>query len=478
MGLEIGATEFTDRDFQEFMERLRHESRILTEWFDNGSLDPAGGVCGFELEAWLLDKQYLPAPVNEEFLQRVDSPLVVAELSKFNFEINSTPHAVAGPLLSHLEEELIDVWDRCSKHADAMGTRILAIGILPNIRDEMLTPNNMSSLRRYHALNREVLRLRSGKPLVLNIQGREKLYAEHWDVMLEAVTTSLQIHLQVAANDAVRHYNAAHIVSAPMVAVAANSPYLFGRDLWDETRIPTFEQSVSIASFRDRRGESVGRVTFGTGYGKHSILEPFLENLGAFPVLLPMVVDDDPEWLSHLRLHNGTIWRWNRPLVGMNPRGKPHIRIEHRVAAAGPSIADTVANIAFFLGLTRHLVDREVPPESQLAHEDARANFYRGAKHGLDATIKWLDGKYYRLRDLILETLIPAAREGLVKWGLTDNDIERTLDRIIEPRVRSGQNGAAWQRSFIAAHGKDFQEMTHIYYENQNRNIPVHEWKL
>ena len=260
-----------------------------------------------------MDKNYQPAPLNEAFLENVADPFVVPELSKFNFEINSTPHCIEGNILSHLEAELSLNWKKCAAHAEDLDANILAIGILPTIQDEMLTLENMSSLKRYVGLNRQVIRLRKGKPLELKIEGKDFLNIQHHDVMLEAAATSLQIHCQVNTDEAVRHYNLSQILSAPMVAVAANSPYLFGKDLWDETRIPTFEQSVSVASFPDCHGQTIGRVTFGTGYARQSILEPFLENLDGFPVLLPMVLDDDPSWLSHLRLQNGTIWRWTRP---------------------------------------------------------------------------------------------------------------------------------------------------------------------
>ncbi|MFQ5444053.1 MAG: hypothetical protein ACE5EK_05490, partial [Nitrospinales bacterium] len=212
----------------------------------------------------------------------------------------------------------------------------------------------------------EILKLKKGKPLELTLSGKDDLYVKHRDVMLEAAATSLQIHLQVSPKAAVRYYNTSVIISAPMVAIAANSPYLFNKDLWDETRIPTFEQAIAVASFRDRHGENIGRVTFGTGYLRNSILEPFLENLDGFPVLLPMVLDDDPAWLSHLRLHNGTIWRWNRPLIGLNRMGRPHIRIEHRVAAAGPSISDIVANMAFYLGMVNYFVHKDPALEDQM----------------------------------------------------------------------------------------------------------------
>lgn len=478
MGVEIPTCEFSKEDFEEFKRKLREESRILMDWFNHGAFESTSGMVGFELEAWLLDNLFLPSPSNEDFLDKVNNHLVVPELSKFNFEINSTPHPLAGPLLSKLEKELTRIWNICASHAEEMNQHILAIGILPTIRNEMLTMENMSSLKRYFALNQEILKLKQGKPLELNVSGKDDLYVKRRDVMLEAAATSLQIHLQVGPQAAVRHYNASIILSAAMVAVAANSPYLFGKDLWDETRIPTFEQAIAVASFRDRHGETIGRVTFGTGYLRQSIMEPFLENLDGFPVLLPMVLDDDPPWLSHLRLHNGTIWRWNRPLIGLNQNGKPHIRIEHRVAAAGPSITDTIANIAFYLGMVHYFVNHDPALEEQIPFEDAKNNFYQAAQNGLRATIKWVQGQVYPLQNLVEEILIPAAREGLHMAGLLEEDISHYLDGVLLPRVTSGQNGAAWQRAFIHRCGEDFQGMTQAYFENQKRNIPVAEWKV
>jgi len=479
MGDEISSTEFSDEDFREFKLRLRDESRILMNWFKNNDFETTGGKCGFELEACLVDKNYLPSPDNETFLNNMANPLVVPELSKFNFEINSIPHPIEGNILSKLESELVHIWGKCASHAEDLGLNILAIGILPTLNKDMLTVDKMSSLKRYYALNQQVIRLRRGKPMELKIDGKDSLHVTHHDVMLEAVATSLQIHCQVNPEEAVRHYNLAQILSAPMVAAAANSPFLFGRELWDETRIPAFEQSVSVASFLDRQGQSVGRVTFGTGYAKHSIMEPFLENLDAFPVLLPSVYDDDPSWLSHLRLQNGTIWRWTRPLIGLSKDGKPHLRLEHRVPAAGPSITDTIANIAFFLGLMTYYSRSEgTPLEFEIPFEDARENFYRAAKHGLRAQIKWSGGKIHSLQALLEQSLLPAAKKGLQMAGLYPEDIDHYIDDVMVNRVTTGQNGAAWQRAFILKHGMDFQEMTHAYFENQKRNLPVYNWKI
>ncbi len=478
MGDEISRWDFSSEDYKEFKQRLRNESRILKGWFENNDFESTDGKCGFELEAWLMDKQYQPAPVNESFLECLADPLVVPELSQFNFEINSTPCSIEGNFLSHMESELTRCWTRCAAQAEKMNSNILAIGILPTIQDNMLTLDHMSSLNRYLALNRQVLHLRHGEPLALKIEGKDSIHARHYDVMLEAVATSLQIHCQVKVEDAVRQYNLSQILSAPMVAVAANSPYLFGKDLWDETRIPLFEQSVSVASFPDCHGQNINRVTFGTGYARQSLFEPFLENLDGFPILLPMVLEEDPSWLSHLRLQNGTIWRWTRPLIGLSKSGTPHLRLEHRTPAAGPSVTDTIANIAFFIGLMRHYAIRETPLELEIPFEHTKENFYEAAKHGLKADIKWIGGKPVMLHTLLEQSLLPDAIKGLQKAGVHQVDIDYYLGEVIGNRIKTRQNGTAWQRGFIAKHGPDFQQMTSTYFENQRRNLPVHQWTL
>ena len=454
------------------------EYRILADWFQADTLNKREDLCGFELEAWLVDQSFLPSANNEAFLSRIAHPLVVPELSQFNFEINSTPQHIGGVIFSSMENELQEVWHLCAENAAAVGSNILSTGILSTIHDDMLTLDHMTRISRYFALNNQVLRLREGKPIELNIQGRDTLNVIHQDVMLEAVTTSLQIHLQVSAKDAVRYYNTSQILSAPMVAVAANSPYLFGKDLWDETRIPVFEQAVYMDCYRDNLDEPLHRVTFGSGYAQETILEPFLENLELYPILLPQVFDEPPELLSHLRLHNGTIWRWTRPLIGMDHDGTPHIRIEHRAPAAGPSLKDVIANLAFYVGLMSHFARKKVPLEGQIPFDRAEENFYQAARNGLSAQIRWTGRKKRDMQTLLIETLIPAARRGLQKCGIAEEDISLYIDDIIYNRVRTGQNGTGWQRAFIAAHGADFQSMTRAYYENQNSNIPVHEWKV
>lgn len=478
MGREIGTTSFEEADFREFKKRLKDETCILMDWFRNETFETEPYLCGFELEGWLIDSEGMPAPLNEEFLSKMTSHLVVPELAKFNFEINNTPRPIKGNLLSEFQNELEHVWSLCEKHSEETGVQPLTIGILPTLKDEHLTLENMSSMKRYAALNQEIFRLRKNLPINLRIDGKDQLNVVHHDVMLESATTSLQIHIQLNPEQAVAIYNAAQIASAPMVALAANAPFLFGKELWEDTRIPTFEQAIFVASFRDVHGDQIGRVNFGTGYKRNSLMEAFLENLDGFPVLLPLVYDDDPSWLSHLRLHNGTIWRWNRPLIGLNSNGKPHLRIEHRTPSAGPSLEDVVANVAFFLGLVKSFIEKDPLLEQSIPFEQARNNFYSAAQFGLDASVKWSTANKQSLRRLILDDLLPAARQGLHNYGIDSDDIKRYLDNNIAHRVKTGQNGAKWQREFVKKYGPDFKTLTHVYHQNQKSGKPVHEWAI
>ncbi|MDX2457745.1 MAG: glutamate--cysteine ligase, partial [Gammaproteobacteria bacterium] len=309
------------------------------------------------------------------------------------------------------------------------------------------------------------------------INGREHLRVAHNNVMLEAATTSFQLHLKVHPRVASRACHAALSVSAPLVAVAANSPYLFGHDLWSETRIPLFEQSVAVGGFAGASHGPMRRVTFGSGYVRHSIFECFVENEQHYPLLLPMQFHDGLDQMSHVRLHNGTIWRWNRPLIGFDYDGIPHLRIEHRVIPGGPTIVDMIANAAMFYGLMQALMTAEVPPEQQLPFAMARDNFYAAAQHGLDAHVTWLDGQRSNVQQLLLEQLLPMARQGLEQLEIDRDDINRYLG-IIEARARSRQTGTVWQRAYVERHGDDLAAMTNAYYAHQETGTPVHEWGI
>lgn len=475
MGNEIPTSHFNSEDLEIFNKRLRDETKIVSDWMEQGRFSCKQEMFGYELEAWLIDKNFRPAPINECFLQSLNDPLVVPELASFNIELNTPPHPLSGGIFTNMQQGLTQIFSRCRQQAQLLDADVLMIGILPTVTENDLCLKQMSNSPRYRALNEQVFRLRHGRPLRINIKGEEHLSTTHNDVMLEAATTSLQLHLQVPPELATRYYNAAIILSGPMVAATSNSPYLFGRHLWEETRVPLFEQSVSVGGHKDSEEGDLKRVSFGTGYAMSSLLDCFLENRDHFPAVLPVKYDEPPENLAHLRLHNGTIWRWNRPLIGFEAEGEPHLRIEHRVIPAGPSIVDTVANAAFFTGMMKNLVDSKTPPEQSLTFSQARSNFYAAAQYGLKAEFQWLAGQHINAREHLLQCLLPLARSGLESLEINQEDIQFYLD-IIEHRIISGQTGANWQQQFAAAHDHDMHALTAAYAVQQQRGNPVHEW--
>ncbi|MGI8739948.1 MAG: glutamate--cysteine ligase [Gammaproteobacteria bacterium] len=432
---------------------------------------------GFELEAWLVDDDFAPALRNQRFMQAMDDPQVALELARFNVEFNNRPRPLSGQALRDMARELEVIWARGVKAATACGARLLSIGILPTLQARHLGIDALTPMNRYYALNEQVMRLRQQRPLRLDIRGHERLRHTHDSMMLEAAGTSFQIHMQAPPAQIPRLYNAALAVAAPLLAVGANSPYLFGDDLWCESRVPLFEQSLEVGGYGAACDGPLRRVSLGSGYVRNSIIECFEENLEHFPVLLPTLFGDRPEHLSHLRLHNGTVWRWVRPLVGFDDDGAPHLRIEQRVLPGSPSITDAVGDAALFYGLTAALSCEDVDLCSDLPFERARDNFQRAARDGLDARLVWLDGVRGNARNLLLQQLIPRARRALLAMALTVEDCDFYLG-VVRQRVENNQNGANWQRAFVARHGRDMRALTAAYAEHQLSGAPVHTWAL
>jgi gamma-glutamyl:cysteine ligase YbdK (ATP-grasp superfamily) len=480
MGQEISFSEFNKSDFDNFYQKLKSETKLLKKMIEQDLFSTRTPVAGFEIEAWILDKDNQPAPINDHFLATLNNPLAFEELAKFNIELNSTPTPLAGNVFSRMHKQLQSTWDSAYQHAESLEKKLIMIGTLPTLKQSEISLANMSDLNRYRALNEQILKSR-GKPIHLDIIGNEHLKLEHHDVMLESATTSFQIHIQLPLDIAHHFYNASIIASAPMVALCANSPFLFGKDLWHESRIPLFEQSIETGGYDGAAHGPIKRVSFGTDYARHSIIECFIENLNHFPVLLPAKLDSATEAFEHLRLHNGTIWRWNRPLIGFDDNGTPHIRVEHRTPAAGPTTIDSMANAAFFYGLAKNLSDEIMLKGLALPFSQAKDNFYQAARLGLDSHIIWLDGKKHRLQSLLQSELVPRAILGLKSLGITTCDTEDFLDIILQ-RVNNRQNGCHWQRQFIERRRQDialtenFKLMTETYIKNQQSSKPVSEW--
>lgn len=474
MGQEISLTQFETVDFERFHCRLEQETRLLKRLIEQDACSRREPVAGFEIEAWLVDSSMRPAPINKEYLATLSDPMATVELARFNVELNSDPVPLSGNVFDLLHRQLQATWDKARRHAESLQHHIVMIGILPTLKQSDLTLANMSDMHRYRALNEQILQAR-GRPVHIDISGCEHLKFDHLDVMLESATTSFQTHIQLPVATAHHYYNASILASAPMVALCANSPYLFGRELWHETRIPLFEQAIETGGFDGVAQGPLHRVSFGSGFARHSIMECFEENLDHFPILLPVDQQLAIETMAHLRLHNGTIWRWNRPLVGFDSDGTPHIRIEHRTPAAGPTVIDAIANAAFYYGLSRHISDEIIDKGLPLTFSAAKDNFYQAARYGLDGVVTWFDGSRHRLDQLFRTELIARAATGLRSFGIDDGQINDFLD-VIRQRVASKQNGSAWQRRFIRDCSQDFSAMTRAYLDHQNAGQAVGEW--
>ncbi len=476
MGDEIRTDRFSAADAERFQQALQRETELLGTWFKAQRFDEHTYKVGFELEAWLIDLDCHPLPHNEAYLERMDDPLCLPELSRFNVEFNTEPHRVGPGMLATLHRQLGETWKLASDVAESMDIRLGMIGILPTVQERDLTLDSMSLMKRYRVLNERIMELRKGRPLQIDIRGRNHLSSLHEDVMLESGCTSFQLHLQVPQSRAVEAYNASVALMAVTVGVSCNAPFLFGMDLWDETRVPLFEQAISLRGLASRTQQKIGRVSCGSGYARESLFEFFDENLASFPVILPQTFEDDDEQFLHLRLHNGTIWRWTRPLISVE-EDVPHLRIEHRVMASGPTEIDMIANLALYVGLMMAALEDGEDFHRQLPFATARENFYRAARSGLDAKVVWSDGEEYKLGELVQQTLLPMAHRGLQAGGLDEQEAGRYLD-IIGERMERRITGARWMRAWHYAYDGNLQALVGAYLTRQQAGEPVHRWQL
>ncbi len=471
-----------------FIVQLLRDIHALGQMLDTGLIESGVHRIGAEQELFLVDAAWRPAPLALAILERINDPHYTTELGLFNLEINLDPLVFEGDCLSQLEAQLNRSLATVQTAAHQWGAQVVLSGILPTLRKSDLALTNMTPKPRYRALNTALSQLRGGD-YEFQLKGADELSLKHESVMLEAGCTSFQVHYQVEPAEFPECYNIAQAITAPLLAAAANSPLLFGRRLWRETRIPLFQQSVDTRRASSHMRERAPRVSFGQQWVDHSILELIQEDLARFRVLLGTLSEEDslrlleqgrlPD-LQALRLHTGTVYRWNRGCFGMGG-GKAHIRIENRVLPAGPSVVDEVANTAFFLGLLRGGQHIYGDITKKMPFHHAETNFLAAAQMGLDAQFTWLGGQVVPARDLICRDLVPLARHGLRTAGLNSADIERYLD-VIEQRVSAGRTGASWLLRSLAAmretdtHMARLSALTAATARRQGEGRPVHEW--
>src|SRR5450756_149052 len=445
MGDRVSATEFSPEDRLRYRVKVKACLAALRQLLADQRFETKRKLIGLELELNIADSAGCPLMLNDDVLKLIESADYQTELGQFNIEVNVAPHKLVGTVFRELEEEVRTSLNYAERRAGEIGAHIVMIGILPTLRTPHVTLDNVTNNPRYALLNDQVLAAR-GEALLLQIDGVERLTAYADSIAPEAAATSVQLHLQVSPDGFAPLWNAAQAIAGVQLALGANSPFLLGRQLWQETRIVLLEQSI------DTRTEEI-------------------------------VSQGDVPHLAELRLHNGTIYRWNRPVYDV-ARGKPHLRVENRVLAAGPTVVDTMANAAFYYGLVRTLSELDEPISAQMSFAAAEENFRTAARHGLVAELFWPGLGPVPAAELVLRRLLPLAAAGLDRWHVDPADRDRLLG-IIEQRCITGRNGATWQVESVrqleaagASRDNALAEMTRRYTQHMHTNTPVHTWPL
>jgi hypothetical protein len=491
MGRDVPAINISQADRRAYREKVRQCLDVFARMLADARFDTEPQQVGLEIELNLVDGTGRPSMQNTEVLGKLADPSWATELGQFNLEINLPPRQLTGDALSQLEGEVRQSLDRADEGARQAGSRLVMIGILPTISQDDLGEHAMSANPRYKLLNEQIFAAR-GEEMRISIDGVERLLTYVDTITPEAACTSVQFHLQVSPEGFGSYWNAAQAVAGAQVALAANSPFLFGKELWRETRIPLFEQATDTRPDELKLQGVRPRVWFGERWIT-SVFDLFEENLRYFPALLPLVEDEDPgaaldrgeaPQLAELTLHNGTIYRWNRPVYAV-VGGMPHLRVENRVLPAGPTVADTVANAAFYYGVVRALAEADRPVWTQMSFAVAADNLVEGARRGIDALLYWPGLGEVPVTELVLRRLLPLAADGLSRWGVAAADASRLLG-IIEQRCLTGRNGSTWQSDFVHAHDSDgsggrpaaMRALTQAYIELMHTNEPAHSWPV
>lgn len=484
--------QFEAADSRNFLRAIIRDLNALEHMLAEDMFETDPLRIGAELEFVILDRDMRPNPIAVELLERLkDAPIdTTPELGKFNVEMNLPPLVFEGGALKELERLLDDGMEHISSAARELGAEALTTGILPTLVQADLDLANMMDLPRYHALNEVLMKLRGGD-FQFRIRGTDELSIQHASVMVETCNTSFQVHYQVRPDEFAQVYNVAQLIAAPVLATNTNSPVLFGKRLWRETRIALFQQSLDLRKLGSSEREFSPRVSFGESWVQKSVVEIFREDLARHRVLLGGVIKEDPmealergdvPGLDALRLHNGTVYRWNRPCYGVGG-GKPHLRIENRLLPAGPTPIDQVATAAFWLGLLVAGPEAFGDIASNMDIDEASANLTAAAYRGLGAHFTWLGGEQVSAPELILDRLIPLSKMGLAARGVSEEEIERYLG-VVKERVRTGLTGSQWVLSSMAAmkgrstKAERLAAVTGGMLARQNSKKPVHTWDL
>jgi gamma-glutamyl:cysteine ligase YbdK (ATP-grasp superfamily) len=490
MGRDIQAIKISGEDRGRYRDKLRRSLDVFASMLRDRRFEASPRV-GLEIELNLVDDQGAPSMRNADVLDMVADQAWATEVGQFNVEINVPPRQLDGDALAELEHDVRASLNTADAKARGAGSRMVMVGILPTLRQNDVHEGTLSANARYRVLNDQIFAAR-GENMQIAIDGADHLLTYADSITPEAACTSVQLHAQVSPDAFASYWNAAQAIAGVQVALAANSPFLFGRQLWHETRITLFEQATDTRPDELKQQGVRPRVWFGERWIT-SVFDLFEENIRYFPALLPICEEEEPQavidsgaspQLAEMSLHNGTIYRWNRPVYAVVD-GKPHLRVENRVLPAGPSVVDIMANAAFYYGLVRTLAEAERPVWTQMSFATAADNLHAAARHGIDAQLYWPGMGDVPAAELVLRRMLPLARTGLTRWGVNPAHADRLLG-IIEQRCLTGQTGAAWQIATVRALSQDggvdreeaLRLMTQRYVEHMHANEPVHTWPL
>ncbi len=490
MGEKNVTTQTDDHQMRQFTKAVLNDLQALEKMLGEDRMESDALRIGAEQELFLVDSSLHPAPLAMEIIKTAKDGRLTTEIGRFNLEANLTPLGFSGDCLCKLETELNEVIGIVKQAARKFDGDAVLCGILPTIQLSDLTEKNLTPNPRYKELNR-VLTALHGEERIVHIKGLDEIKLHLHDTFTEFCNTSFQIHLQVPNNDFARYYNWAQAITAPVLASAVNSPLLLGHRLWHETRLALFQHATDERSTVQQERSRPARVTFGRDWVKDSIVEIFHEDVARFRIILTRAIEENSlevleqgkiPGLHAWRMHNGTIWRWNRACYGVM-NDKPSLRVEARFLPSGPSVADEMANSAFFLGLMMALPEEYGDVTEKMSFDDAKTNFFTTARYGLKSQIAWLDGKNYRAQKLILEELLPRARRGLNLVNIDAADIDKYLG-ILEERVSREKTGAQWVLDSLAGMDKAaksnirMRALTAAMLKHQETGEPLHCWSL
>ena len=493
MGIDIEKTQFAAQDFADFRHRLADNLDALRHMLDDPEFGRGGGSLGAELEMYLVDENGRPAFLNQEILARSGDPQLTLELNRYNLEYNLSPYAITDTPFRRTEQEIHTKLAQVRAIAADMGARVVPIGILPTLNQADFGGHCITDRKRYHALVAQLIE-RRGSAFQIDINGENPLKLEMADITLQGANTSFQVHHRVNPADYADTFNAVQLVSPLGLAIAANSPTLFGHALWQETRIPLFKQSIDTR-IRDRyKWVEPARVNFCHGWVRRGAFELFHQTVRLNQPLLPICADESAAQelsagevpaLAELKLHQSTVWLWNRPIYDDADGGQ--LRVEMRALPAGPSVIDMMANAAFMIGLAEGIRPQINELLPALPFHMAEYNFYRAAQHGLDAQLVWPEVDQYGCIEQsvasIIERKLPLAKQGLLSIGVGAQESDHYL-AVIERRLAANRTGASWQMDMLhklearSNREQALHQMLEAYISNSYDNAPVAEWSL